>query len=61
MCSLLYTRDPHVPVIILTQTPRLRALRMVSALSCLGGSNKGNKPQNVQGSPGLSLVLSGTA
>lgn len=32
---------------------------MVSALSCLGGSNKGNKPQNVQGLPGDSLVLSG--
>jgi hypothetical protein len=55
------TRNLHVPVIILTLTPRFSALRMVSALSCLGGSNKGNNPQNVQGPPGLSLVFSGTS
>lgn len=53
--------EKHVPVIILTQTPRFSALRMVSALSCLGGSNKGNNPQNFQGPPGLSVVFSGTS
>lgn len=55
------TKNPDLPVIILTQTPRLSALRMVSALSCLGGSNNANNPQNVQGPPGLSLVRSGTS
>lgn len=49
-----------LPVIILTLTPRLRAWRMVSALSCLGGSKRGNKPTNCHGLPGLSLVFSGT-
>lgn len=53
------TKASSLPVIILTQTPRLSALRIVSALSCRGGSNNGNKPQNVQGPPGLSLDFSG--
>ena len=47
-------------MIILTLTPRSKALLMVSALSCLGGSNKGNTPTNSHGPPGLSFVLSGT-
>jgi len=50
-----------LPVIIFTLTPRLRALRIVSALSCLGGSKRGNNPTNCQGPPGLSLVASGTS
>jgi hypothetical protein len=50
-----------LPVIILTQTPRLSALWIVSALSCLGGSNKGNKPQKVHGLPALSFDFSGTS
>lgn len=32
---------------------------MVSALSCLGGSNRGNKPTNCHGAPGLSFDFSG--
>nr|CAB3469632.1 unnamed protein product [Digitaria exilis] len=48
------------PVIILTLTPRWRARRMVSALSCLGGSNSGRRPMNCHGSPELSLLFSGT-
>lgn len=48
------------PVIILTFTLSSRALRMVSALSCLGGSKRGNNPTNSHGSPTLSLVFSGT-
>ena len=54
-------KKPKLPVIILTFTPRLRALRMVSALSCLGGSKRGNKPTNCHGDPTLSFVLSGTS
>jgi hypothetical protein len=50
-----------LPVIILTFTPRLSALLIVSALSCLGGSNNGNRPTNCHGPPGLSFVLSGTS
>lgn len=49
------------PVIILTFTPRLRALRMVSALSCLGGSNSGRRPTNCHGPPGDSFDFSGTS
>lgn len=49
------------PVIILTLTPRSRALLIVSALSCRGGSNKGRRPTNSHGPPGLSLVPSGTS
>lgn len=58
-----FTRNfvSNIPVIILTFTPKLRALRMVSALSCLGGSKRGNKPTNCHGAPGLSLVFSGTS
>lgn len=48
------------PVIILTLTPRFSALRIVSALSCLGGSKRGNRPTNCHGPPALSLVFSGT-
>jgi len=33
---------------------------MVSALSCLGGSNTDNKPTNCHGAPALSFVFSGT-
>jgi len=52
--------EPQIlPVIILTFTPRFRALVMVSALSCLGGSNSGNRPTNCHGAPGLSLSFSG--
>lgn len=47
------------PVIILTLTPRSRALRIVSALSCLGGSKRGNRPTNSQGPPAPSFVFSG--
>ena len=54
-------RPSCLPVIILTLTPRFSALRIVSALSCLGGSNKGSNPQKVQGPPGLSLVFSETS
>eukprot|EP01018_Ginkgo_biloba_P039659 Gb_36098 [translate_table: standard] len=49
------------PVIILTLTPRLSALRIVSALSWRGGSNKGSKPTNCHGPPALSLFFSGTS
>lgn len=49
------------PVIILTLTPRSRALLIVSALSWRGGSNKGRRPTNSQGPPGLSLVPAGTS
>jgi hypothetical protein len=48
-------------VIILTFTPRLRAQRIVSALSWRGGSKSGNNPQNSQGPPALSLFRSGTS
>uniref|UniRef100_A0A0A9DAM2 Mha2 n=1 Tax=Arundo donax TaxID=35708 RepID=A0A0A9DAM2_ARUDO len=34
---------------------------MVSALSCLGGSNRGNKPTNCHGPPGESFDFSGTS
>jgi len=51
----------NVPVIILTFTPRLSALRIVSALSCLGGSNRGRSPINCHGPPGLSFFPSGTS
>jgi hypothetical protein len=47
-------------VIILTFTPRLRARRIVSALSWRG-SKRGNNPQNSQGPPALSLLFSGTS
>jgi len=50
-----------LPVIILTFTPRFRALVMVSALSCLGGSKSGSRPTNCHGAPGLSLFFSGTS
>uniref|UniRef100_A0A7C8ZI85 Uncharacterized protein n=1 Tax=Opuntia streptacantha TaxID=393608 RepID=A0A7C8ZI85_OPUST len=49
------------PVIIFTFTPKFRALLIVSALSCRGGSNKGSKPTNCHGPPGLSFVFSGTS
>lgn len=48
------------PVIILTLTPRSRARRIVSALSCLGGSKSGKRPKNSHGSPVLSLFLAET-
>ncbi|GER37096.1 hypothetical protein STAS_13476 [Striga asiatica] len=48
------------PVIIFTLTPRSRALLMVSALSCLGGSKSGRRPTNSHGSPALSFVFSFT-
>ncbi|WVZ18051.1 hypothetical protein V8G54_005373, partial [Vigna mungo] len=48
------------PVIILTLTPSSIARRMVSALSCLGGSKRGSRPKNSHGSPALSFVFSGT-
>lgn len=49
------------PVIILTLTPRLSALRIVSALSCLGGSKSGMRPMNCHGPPGLSFLPSRTS
>ena len=49
------------PVIILTFTPKFRALLIVSALSCLGGSNRGRSPINFHGPPGLSFLPSGTS
>jgi len=45
----------------LTLTPRFSALRMVSALSCLGGSKRGISPINCHGVPGLSFLPSGTS
>jgi hypothetical protein len=48
-------------VIILTLTPRLSALRIVSALSCLGGSKSGMRPTKCHGPPGLSFLPSGTS
>lgn len=50
-----------IPVIILTFTPRFRALDIVSALSCLGGSNRGMRPINCHGLPALSFLPSGTS
>ena len=42
-------------------TPRSEALLMVYALSCRGGSNKGNPPTNSHGSPEhFFFVFSGT-
>lgn len=49
------------PIIILTLTPRSSARRIVSALSCLGGSKSGKRPTNSHGFPTLSLLFSGTA
>lgn len=51
----------YIPVIILTLTPRSRALLIVSALSWRGGSKRGRRPMNSQGPPGLSLVAAGTS
>jgi hypothetical protein len=51
----------HTPVIILTLTPRSKALLIVSALSWRGGSKSGRRPTNSQGPPGLSLVPAGTS
>lgn len=48
-------------MIILTFTPRFSALRIVSALSCLGGSKSGIRPMKDQGPPGLSFLPSGTS
>lgn len=53
-------RQCYKPVIILTLTPRFKALLMVSALSCLGGSNRGRRPTNSHGPPVLSFDPSGT-
>jgi hypothetical protein len=49
------------PVIILTLTPRLSALLIVSALSWRGGSKRGKSPMNCHGPPGLSFLPSGTS
>lgn len=57
----LPTQFKQLPVIILTLTPRFNALRIVSALSCLGGSKRGINPINCQGPPGLSFLPSGTS
>lgn len=51
----------EAPVIIFTLNPRLSALLIVSALSCLGGSNKGMSPINCHGLPELSFDPSGTS
>ena len=59
-CNLERTKQ-DVPVIILTMTPRLSALLMVSALSCRGRSNSGRSATNCHGLPGLSLRFSGTS
>ncbi|GER35798.1 ARF-GAP domain 8 [Striga asiatica] len=38
-----------------------RALLIVSALSCLGGSKSGKSPKNFHGPPALSFLPSGTS
>jgi hypothetical protein len=56
-----YDHRVIIPVIIFTQTPRSSARRMVSALSCRGGSNSGRRPQNTHGPPWPCFDFSGTS